>query len=188
MSLCVCQQVLQLHLLQKCSAEKPCTQFVSYAAGTFGWPPISPGFAGGANMADVMNKPLSEVLRQLEQEFNAAAQQARQRQNTNSSSGGGGGGGYSAGSSNAMRLPVDTIEDAEAYWFFIDLPGLEKKDVQVSDEAHKQCAQMHFHLTFLSCSAPALPRCTVGRPTDVSCDCNHDFLQFRYSVDMFGYS
>lgn len=82
-------------------------------------------------MADVMNKPLSEVLRQLEQEFNAAAQQARQRQNTNSSSGGGGGGGYSAGSSNAMRLPVDTIEDAEAYWFFIDLPGLEKKDVQI---------------------------------------------------------
>ncbi|KAK9795475.1 hypothetical protein WJX73_000463 [Symbiochloris irregularis] len=84
-----------------------------------GCTPGFPGMMGTVNMGGVMNKPLSEILQQLERDF---GQPRRPDQNSN---------GPSSRRSGAMRLSIDTIETDEAVWYFTDLPGLEKPDLQI---------------------------------------------------------
>lgn len=74
---------------------------------------------GGVNMAGVMNRPLAEILQQLERDF---GQQRRPDQNQKAPTG---------RSSGSMRLQIDTIETEDAVWFFTDIPGLEKSELQV---------------------------------------------------------
>ena len=82
-------------------------------------------------MADVINRPLAEVLQQLQREFNATQEQVRQqhyaRDNRDNSS---------ARHSGSMHLPVDTIETEDAVWYFMDLPGMEKSDLQACLPVH----------------------------------------------------
>ena len=74
-----------------------------------------------------MNRPLAEILQQLERDFGNAAEQAREAQRRQAEQTRG----PQASHSKAMSLPVDTIETDDAIWYFADLPGLEKKDLQV---------------------------------------------------------
>ena len=87
---------------------------------------------GNPNMSGIMNKPLAEILQQIERDFNMTAQQAQAeaqrrypgRDHDRSPRNG------------SMGLPVDSIETDEAIWYFTDLPGLEKKDLQVPKALH----------------------------------------------------
>ena len=78
---------------------------------------------GNPNMAGIMNKPLAEILQQIERDFGQAQAQQRYPGQHNNNAG---------ARDGAMRLPVDSIETDEAIWYFTDLPGLEKKDLQVN--------------------------------------------------------
>ena len=104
-------------------------------------------------MANFMNKPLSEVLQQLEKDFSRAAQQAQQnghqyvRTSYNNTP---------KDSNVKMRLPVDTIETADAIWYFADLPGMEKKDVQVYLDC---CYICHIHHSNVNSSACLISAC-----------------------------
>ena len=101
---------------------------------------------GSANMGAIMNKPLAEILQQLERDFGAAAQQAQQAQRRYPGQPSQPGD-SSTERGSAMRLPVDTIETEDAIWYFADLPGLEKKDLQVccTCEAMRCCCCSCIH-------------------------------------------
>lgn len=108
---------------------------------------------GGVNMGGVMNKPLAEILQQLEREF---GQQRRPDQNQK---------GPVSRSSGSMRLQIDTIETDDAVWFFTDIPGLEKSELQVCHLARglEASTAEALSLWFLMCLC-AVSSSAVGQP------------------------
>ena len=98
-------------------------------------------------MGDVMNRPLAEVLQQLQRDFSAAQEQVRQQHAAGDSS---------ARRSGSMRLAVDTIETTDAVWYFMDLPGMEKSDLQVCAISAYLCRSL-VQLSFLSPCLSVLP-------------------------------
>lgn len=87
------------------------------SAGAWGW---LPGLLGSAALA--------AVLQQLEREASGRPQQSRRQQPQPQQDG------------DSIKKPMqtadlptgmDSIETDEAVWYFVDLPGLDKKEIQV---------------------------------------------------------